>query len=148
MSLKKIIALIFAALLSVGIATAAYAAGSQPTGAVTNYCVTFGHGPTAAGNVVEFNWDGSQCPPGTYNHEVSGTSVTTGTDNDPYLPQDGFAFFAQSDPANTAFPATVFTIVDDTNVPSISPTVYHCHFITPTQVGTTAVFTPNIVCTK
>lgn len=29
-------------------------------------CVTYGHGTTATGNVMEYNWDKTQCPAGTY----------------------------------------------------------------------------------
>lgn len=53
-----------------------------------DYCVRFGTGAGAAGNVVENNWDNSPvCPPGTYPHALK---VNDNDSTLPFLPVNLF----------------------------------------------------------
>ena len=49
--------------LAIWLALSAFASGSAFQ---ERACVTFGHGNTAAGNVMLYDWNDSACPPGTY----------------------------------------------------------------------------------
>ena len=145
----------------------AYAA-SASSPAASAYCVKFGSGTGAAGNVVEYNWDGAACPAGTYPHSIadpdaavtapispspsaSGSGTSPADDDSAYLktadlPKDTDSFlpvnFNTGHAPNSTSPAdTTFTITDNSNEPAV---VYTCHLTVPT--GTPLV--PGIVCTK
>ena len=135
---RIIIAIAFALAVIGGSAGAAMAVASQQPTAVTNYCVTFGHGTGAAGNVVEFNWDGSQCPAGTYPHELRVK------DSDPFLPPN-FYLNSASPVFGGSHSGMAFEITDQATTPN---TVYDCVFGVPVAMSGSALFTPEVVCTK
>ena len=138
--MKRRIIAIVAAVLCLGSLTAgmALAATSQPTPIPNNsYCVTFGHGPTAAGNVVEYNWDRSACPSNTYPKTI-GNGDDFAADSDSFLPD----IFGTGPLPNRNFSRTDW-IIDD-----ISGR-YFCHFTIPNPAATIGdPTTPVIACTR
>jgi hypothetical protein len=145
---RIITAAIAAAALAVIGTGAAYAATSSTTAApAASYCVTFGHGATAAGNFVEFNWAGQSCPAGTYAHNVADNDQaapapspsTPAPDTDNFLPSSiNVGHSHPADPADTSFKIT----------DSGTGVVWTCTFSAPTAAQTTAkAYAPVINCT-
>src|SRR5579864_4330430 len=76
------------------IATATSGPPMPVTPSTADYCVTFGHGPGAAGNIVEFNWDSSKCPPNSYPH------ILRVFDSDPFIPPTFYVDSQNPNPNN------------------------------------------------
>jgi hypothetical protein len=148
---RIITAAIAAAALAVIGAGSAIAATSSTATPAASYCVRFGSGVSAAGNVVEFNWDGQACPPGTYAHNIadkdqaapapspSTSTSTPAPDTDNFLPSSvNVGHSHPADPADTSFKIT----------DSGTGVVWTCTFSAPTSTETTAkAYKPVISCT-
>lgn len=144
---------------------AAYAATASSSPAAPAYCVKFGPGIGAAGNVVEYNWDGAACPAGTYPHGIadpdaaapapSGSASAAADDDSAYLktadlPKDTDSFlpvnFNTGHAPNSTSPAdTTFTLTDNSKEPAV---VYTCHFDAVAVDSTSGALTSGISCTK
>lgn len=126
---KGLLALGAAVVLSfAGLGVAAAATSHAAVSGNPAYCVKFGSGSSAAGNVVEYNWDRSACPPGTYGHDVADPDSTgTGTDTDNFLPS-AITAADQSSP-------TSFTITSGASGSSVT---YTCHFVVETGATATS----------
>ena len=126
---KGLLALGAAVVLSfAGLGVAAAATSHAAVTGNPNYCVQFGSGASAAGNVVLYNWDHSACPPGTYGHDVADNDGTgTGTDTDNFLPS-AITAADQSSP-------TSFTITSGASGAAVT---YTCHFVVETGATATA----------
>lgn len=133
--LNRIILITAFVLTTLGIGlTMANANTSQPGTNSANYCVKFGSGAGAAGNVVLNNWDNSPCPAGTYSHTLRVV------DSDPFLPP-GFTLDSSSINPTRAESGIAFTITDFATTPT---TIWNCMYTAP-KVDNSA---PGIVCTK
>lgn len=99
-----------------------------------DYCVKFGTGQGAAGNVVENNWDSSPaCPVGTYPHTLKVS------DNDSALPFLPVNFFTAA-----GHVATTFMITD-------GDTTWSCAFIIDRPnppIPVNGDIAPHIQCTR
>lgn len=108
--------------------------GATVTVTSPDYCVKFGTGQGAAGNVVENNWDGSPaCPAGTYPHALKVS------DNDsalPFLPANIFTAAGHV--------PTTFGITD-------GDTTWSCQFIIDRPnppIPVNGDIAPHISCTR
>lgn len=108
--------------------------GTAATVSSPDYCVRFGTGQGATGNVVENNWDSSPaCPAGTYPHTLKVS------DNDamlPYLPVNVYTADGHA--------ATTFMITD-------GDTTWSCQFIIDhpnPPIPVNGDIAPHIMCTR
>jgi len=96
-----------------------------------SYCVTYGHGAGAAGNYVEYSWDGSPCPAGTYPHQIGGTTVVTSS--------PGNFNVNAPDPAND----TTWTLTD-----TVTGQVFTCRYSIDDVASVGDASTPTISCDR
>ena len=97
--------------LGCGAGASVASALSSPAVAPAEYCVTYGHGAGAAGNVIEYNWDHSRCPAGTY----------------PYTPAASDSFILNELPALSDVTGRAFDI-------STSAGRFTCGFAVPARL--------------
>lgn len=165
--------------ITLGLAGAAAGTAYAATSAASStaaYCVAFGHGTSAAGNWVEYNWDGQPCPRGTYPHSIAaGASTDNDASSGGSKTDDDSAYLTTSDASATyetqkaaagfltgnfvtdgisthaPDPTTTFTITDESGSTdhAASKRVWTCSFNPLSQTAVAGATAPaSITCTK